>query len=357
MSLEQTQAANQGNASVTSVRVNHRDRNDSILPLATIENVLPFYLKKAHAGQKVCLVTIYHVDTVSPRPVGSQIAVAQDGESFGFITGGCAEAAIVHEALIAIQEQRGRTIRIGSKSPWLDIKLPCGAGIDLHFSVNDCLPVIEAACERILNREPISLAIDTLRDTITLASPGRLARTLDAFESGQIFIRDYFPQSKLVVIGAGPYVGALAGLAKQSEFDVEIWTPEQEVSDGLCKEHRFLERTTKLPSKLFDAFTAAVLLFHEHDWEPTLLQMILKSECFYVGALGSHKTHAQRLAELRKIGIADSQLQRIFGPVGMAIGARTPAEIAVSILAEIIKVSNDESTLGYRNITSPPTTP
>ncbi|MEM6366654.1 MAG: XdhC family protein, partial [Planctomycetota bacterium] len=102
---------------------------------ATLDNVLPFYAAKAAQGQRVCLVTQFKSDGASPRPVGSQIAVSEDGENFGFITGGCAESAIVHEALIAIRERQSRMIRIGSDSPWFDIKLPCGAGIDIHFSV------------------------------------------------------------------------------------------------------------------------------------------------------------------------------------------------------------------------------
>ena len=88
-----------------------------------------------------------------------------------------------------------------------------------------------------------------------------------------------------------------------------------------------------------------MLLFHEHDWEPKLISSILATDCFYVGALGSKKTHASRLQQLRDRGVADSQLDRIHGPVGLQINARTPAEISVSILAEVIAAKNSSSVI------------
>ena len=93
---------------------------------------------------------------------------------------------------------------------------------------------------------------------------------------------------------------------------------------------------------MFDEWTAAVLLFHEHDWEIRLLKRILKSDCFYVGALGSRKTHASRVTALKEHGIADSEIDRIRGPIGLPIASRSPNEIAVSILGEIIDVKNNE---------------
>ena len=302
----------------------------------TIENVLPFYLQKSQQGQRVCLVTVIKVDDVAPRPVGSQIAVAEDGESFGFITGGCAEAAIVHEALSLLRENQSRCIRIGSESPWFDIKLPCGAGIELHFHVADLTGEIAKLCERLSNRQPAVLRFNIESDRIWFDSASNENRKHES----DTFVRQYLPVWQIAVIGAGPYIKSLVSAAEVSEFDVSVWSPETVPMMGSSIASFELTRSTRLPVQRFDRWTAAVLLFHEHDWEQKLLRAILSTECFYIGALGSRKTHAARLAKLRESGIDESQLQRIHGPVGLQINAKTPGEIAVSILAEIIKAKN-----------------
>lgn len=295
----------------------------------TVENVLPFYLRKAKAGQRVCLVTLYNVDTVSPRPLGSQIAVSEDGESFGFITGGCAEAAIVHEALMALKENRSRRIRIGSESPWFDIKLPCGAGIDLHFSIADSTQAIGFACEQLADRKPVALQIDVENDGIEVFEPSGETRP-------KHFVRNYLPTMRLAIFGSGPYLNSLESIAAGSECEVVCWSPDYEAQhESDCNTHQPL-RPNSIPEVELDAWTAAVLLFHEHDWEPKLLQAILKSDGFYVGALGSRKTHSNRLARLREMRVCESDLRRIHGPVGLSIGAKTPGEIALSIMSEIV---------------------
>lgn len=306
----------------------------------TIENVLPFYVQKAQCGQRVSLVTLFNVDDVSPRPVGSQIVVAEDGESFGFITGGCAETAIVHEALMALKENRSRRIRIGSDSPWFDIKLPCGAGIDLHFSVADSTNVIEQACIELSRRKPVTLELDVSSDGLEIVPDDQQFLQKDR----RVCVRKYLPTRRLAIIGAGPYVQALESLAIHSEFQVSCWSPESATAAQKTRqdcghsssEHQHLSRNTQIPLDYFDAWTAAVLLFHEHDWEPKLLESILRANCFYIGALGSRKTHVARLEQLRKRGVLETDLLRIHGPVGLSIGATTPAEIALSIMSEIV---------------------
>lgn len=310
---------------------------------ATVENVLPFYLSKYRSGQRVCLVTLYDVDSVSPRPVGSQMAVAEDGQYFGFLTGGCAEQAIVKEALNALQENRSRRIRIGKDSPWMDIKLPCGAGIDLYFSVNDGTRAAEWACDQLIQRNPVALLIDPATDQMEVVDPG------ESSNDRRLWVKVYEPATRLVMIGSGPYLESLAQLALQAEMQVVVWSPEPMTDRSADYPRHLLTRATRFPPTMFDAFTAVAMLFHDHDWEPELLDVILASDCFYVGALGSRTTHAHRLRRLQEMGISEDSLQRIAGPIGLPIHARTPAEIAVAILAEVIRSRNDSSpqTSGY----------
>lgn len=313
----------------------------------TIDNVLPFCFKKNQLGQRVCLVTLYNVDEVSPRPVGSQLAVSEDGESWGFITGGCAESAIVHEALMAIKEDQSRSVRIGSDSPWFDIKLPCGAGIDLHFSVADSSAVFAEACQKLNERNAVTLQIDITNDEIRIVDNDQSKRFFDR----QFYYRKYLPARRLHIFGSGPYVKELEAFARQAEFQVACWSPDYDLLDGGPQQvgcgvsqpqYLGLTRRSEISLDRFDEWTAAVLLFHEHDWEFKLLSSILKTDCFFVGALGSRKTQSARIQQLRESGICEADLNRIQGPVGLPIGARTPSEIALSILAQVVECYRTE---------------
>lgn len=311
------------------------ESNPTLTLKETLENVLPFYVKKSRQGQRVCLVTQVKSDGASPRPVGSQIAVSEDGENFGFITGGCAEAAIVHEALMAMRENSSRTIRIGSDSPWFDIKLPCGAGIDINFLVADATRPIVEACSLLQKRVPVSLEINLGSEEVRIL-PEQSQR------QQHTFVRRYLPGGRLAVFGTGPYVGYLKAIASASDYDVMVWTPDSRSdkdlhSTEINSDVNLLSRSESIDVAWLDRWTAAVLLFHEHDWEPKLLREILKKDCFYVGALGGRKTHADRVERLEHMGVAQNDIQRIHGPVGIDIGSRSPQGIAVSILAQIVE--------------------
>ncbi|SFR77826.1 xanthine dehydrogenase accessory factor [Marinobacter daqiaonensis] len=301
-------------------------------PLRSFECLVNDFCEFRAQGLPAALVTLVNTRGGSPRPPGSQMVIGGDGRFVGHLTGGCAEHVIVDEAQAALREGRNRTIRLGAGSPYLDIELPCGASVDLHIDVGVADEVMAAIKGALDERRTVALEI--LPDGgHQLVRPGVGAVPPGAFR------RWYRPARRLLVFGKGPNASALARLAWESEYQVQLLSPDRGTL-GSCSGTGIETTVLTAPSAVdlppTDAHTAAVVMFHEHDWEPPLLAALLKSDVFYIGALGSRRTHEQRCDSLAQQGFG-IDLDRIRGPVGLDIGAATPIEIALSILAEITR--------------------
>lgn len=309
------------------------DAAPTVKPYAS--EVLPQLYRWRCEGLRTALVTLIAAIGSTPRPVGSQIAVNERGDALGLLTGGCADAAIVAEAQAAIAAGRNRCVRFGEGSSYLDVKLPCGSGIDVHFDVSLADADVQALIDAQARREPSALRID--RTTHAARVQSGLAAEQDAARE---FLRPYLPATRLAILGAGPMVMLLAQFATLAELEVIVLSPDPAVL-AAAQEHASGTHHLTTPGAFaypgFDAWTAVVSLFHDHDWEPPILLRALASPCFYIGALGSRRTQALRLELLRQAGCSEVNLRRIRGPVGLNIGALSPPEIAVSILAELIQ--------------------
>jgi len=301
-------------------------------PVPFAEFVLPWFNAKAAQGMRVALVTLVEVDGSSPRPLGSQMAVAEDGSAIGNITGGCAEAAIVTEALVAIESQANRRIRYGKGSPYFDIRLPCGSGIEIYINALIDPELIADAAEQLQARQPVTLVQDSKAHRSWLetgAAPGAKAE----------YRKHYEPARRIVAIGKGAILGSLCQMGQMAGFEIVAISTEPELLAQIaphCAEQVHLKSPRDFAYAGLDQWSAAVLLFHEHEWEPAILGKILGSHCFYIGALGSRRTHANRVQTLGHMGFAADDILRIRAPVGLDIGASSPPEIAISILGEII---------------------
>ncbi|MCI5045343.1 MAG: XdhC family protein [Aquisalinus sp.] len=298
----------------------------------TYENVLPWYAAQARQGKRIALATLVAADGSSPRPVGSQIAVTEDGHYYGYITGGCAETAIHGEAVQVIRSSQAKLLRYGAGSSFMDIQLPCGAGIDVLVSMPS-LSEIESTLSTLETRHPARLLLLPADQEAPIVS-GFLSEPFVARD----WTREYTPTPALQIIGRGPIVTSLAHLAITADFEVQVSSPDTDVvamlAEGIATSH--LTTPDRYAPSYSDVWSAGVLLFHDHEWEPPLLQKLLGTECFYLAALGSNKTHAQRCEHLTSLGMDRAQIDRISGPAGLDIGAQTPQEIAVSILAELV---------------------
>ena len=303
-----------------------------------VDNVIPYACQWLADGSRVALITLVGVDGSSPRPVGSQVAVREDGEFVGLISGGCVEAALVHEARAAMAEGKNRLLRYGKGSPYFDIQLPCGSGIDILIDVTFDGDVLMSLQQFQLAREPVMLCIK-LQEALNNESGYLHLEPYSGRQNPQknsdagTFVRYYPPTARLLAFGRGEIFQQVITLAPAIGFEVIAVSPDK--PNELAR-LQTLANPTHFDPTWCDAWTAAALLFHDHEWEGPILQNLLASDCFYIGALGSQRSQKLRQDWLTAHGVGQEKIGRIKGPIGLDIGSRTPPEIAISILAEII---------------------
>lgn len=308
-------------------------------PSEFTENVLPALHEWVQERAKTALVTVVGIEGGAPRPIGAQMAVAQDGRAVGYISGGCLEGALVAEAQLAIAEGRNRLVRYGSGSPYIDVRLPCGSGLDIY--VDQDLPAHRISKMHTLwrQRQPFCTVSDMAAGTTVLGPVTGLYGNAKSCRDGNRFTRIYWPQLRLVIVGAGPAAGYLARLAADLGWQVELYAPD---TAGLgVKPHPGIAVNQLYAADLAapltgDAWSAGAVVFHDHEWEIPVLSVLLKTDCFYIGAVGSRKVHGLRLDALREQGFDEQALGRIHGPAGLIGQTKSPATLAVSILAEIV---------------------
>ncbi len=298
-----------------------------------IENVFPPLLRFIDDGRRVAIVTLVNVEGASPRPVGSQIGVSDNGDHVGMITGGCAEKAIAAEALACIRKGENRLVRYGAGSPYVDVVLPCGSGIGLYFEAIDSEAIVRSVCRLHENRKPALLQIDPE------ALNSRIVET-EALEASNSFEKACEPDFQIHIFGEGANLIALCSIASQAGYQVNAFSPDAAALQhlaGLEIDGAVIHREADFTNIAIDPYTAVITLFHEHEWELNILYAALNSNASYIGALGSRQTHKSRLEALAGMAPTQRPVSDIHGPVGLDIYATNPNEIAVSILAEITK--------------------
>lgn len=299
-----------------------------------VENVIPSLNQYLADGDNIALVTLVSVDGSSPRPLGSQIGVSENGRFVGMITGGCAEKAIVAEALQCLKSGQNKTMRFGAGSPYFDIVLPCGSGIELYVEVQSCKGIVEEVFARQAQRLTTTLFINL--DTLTSSTSSNLHR----HDGGNVFAKVYKPEYRVFAFGEGANLLAFSSLAKAAGLTVEAFSPDTDTLNKLESVDiagQKIHQSFDFGSLPFDNESAVVTLFHDHDWELSILAAALNSEANYIGALGSRKTHQQRLETLNQNVSTQRSPEVIHGPVGLDIGAQDPNEISIAIVAEIIE--------------------
>lgn len=289
-------------------------------------DVLRFLADGIDRGLPGALCTLVGIDGTASRALGTQMAVLGDGSSSGSLSGGCIEGAVAAEARSAMARREGVDIRFGTGSPFFDLKLPCGGGIDVRINPIEKAAILRAGLQRLAKRSSFSLAIG--KQQVTLA-PSRPAGWVAAD-----FLRTYAPPTRLVVFGQGIEATTLLTIARAAGFDVDLYSTldSSRVPGGIVNP---LTTPTSIPKIPIDRWTAAIVLFHDIDWDVAILKHLLPADCLYIGALGSRATHASRLERLRTEGVPESQLQRIKSPVGLFPSSRDARTLSLSILADV----------------------
>jgi xanthine dehydrogenase accessory factor len=298
-------------------------------------DVLAFAEGELAAGRPGALVTITGLDGPFSRPLGAQLAVSGDKRFAGSISGGCLEQALTEEAQIAMKEGTNRTLRYGEGSPYLDVRLPCGGGIDLYVDVSVDGAILSRAIALGRARKSFSLLFDPAAKRSTL----RIEECEGSSRPGE-FERRYKPRMRIVLAGRGWEIVAMSQLARTADAEIVVASQERATLD-FCRPYadQLIPLTTpkSVPKLPLDRHTAVACLFHEHEWEAALLLDALRSPAFYVGALGSRQTHARRVETLEALGAGKDDIARLKGPIGL-FASHDPRSLAVSALAEIVAV-------------------
>lgn len=294
-------------------------------------DVIRFALRAVDSGRRAVLVTLTGIEGRSSRAIGHQMVVAEDGASCGSFSSGCIDAAIAAEALQMIEEGRGCSLRFGAGSPFIDVRLPCGGGLDLLFTpLRDAAP-IRAALAKLERRQIACLVLsDTGVEAVADAPMGQW---------GDLFCVAYHPAMRIVAFGQGEELIALARLSRSFGSDFIALAPRSAVPselDDLCDRTIPLDSLLARLPELGDRWTAFAFMFHDRDWERALLPQMLAQDGFFHGAVGSHVSHAERLAALQRSGLGRNMIERLRGPIGLIPSARDPATLAISVLSEIV---------------------
>lgn len=285
------------------------------------------------------IATVIETWGSSPRAVGSQLLVEEDGTFYGSVSGGCVEGAVILEAQASIGDSEIRVLEYGvADDDAFAVGLACGGTIRIlvePFGAALSLQHLRAYADAWASRRPLGMSVD-LKSGVR----AELTTLPDApIVEGQVFHHVQSPPMQLIVIGAVHIAQFLAPIARAAGYQVVIIDPRE----GFASRARFPHETLVIDwpddgiaSTVLDAQTAVVTLTHDPKMDLPALHAALTSDAFYIGALGSTRTHAKRCATLKEDGLDDDQIARISGPVGLDIGSIGPAEIAVSIMAEII---------------------
>ncbi|MEC8088892.1 MAG: XdhC/CoxI family protein [Pseudomonadota bacterium] len=303
------------------------------------------------AGHGVALAFVMETWGSSPRPVGSVMVIRDDMAVEGSVSGGCVEGAVIDAAIESLTTGAGQRLDFGvaDAKAW-EVGLSCGGRIAVLVT-----PIAEGGLPEealgdlagdIVARRAGAVTFDAANGARLERSSedGEMVSALSDDESSFTFRQ--VPPRRVVIIGGVHITQFLAPMARQAGYDVVVIDPRAVFSAA----ERFpgSDCRTAWPDEAMaelglDTRTAVVTLTHDPKIDDPGLQAALASDAFYIGCLGSRRTHAARCERLAEAGFSKADLARLHGPVGLDIGARTPAEIAVSILAQMIAVESGAS--------------
>ena len=315
--------------------------------MTSLENAPEQALEWHRTGAGAALATVVQTWGSAPRRAGAQMVVSGNGDMMGSVSGGCVEGAVVVEAMEALEDGAPRLLEYGvSDGDAFAVGLACGGTIKVLVEpVGPAMPVamLEELVAARAARDAVAYVIDLQDWTRRLDRDGHAARFASdrtgVEEDGRTFVAIHNPPLRLAIVGAVHIAQALVPMARIAGYDPMIIDPR----GAFGSEARFPGETliddwpdAALAQVGMDARTALVLLTHDPKLDDPALHVALNSQAFYIGALGSTRTHAKRVERLGEAGFTPDQIARIRGPVGLDIGAASPPEIAVSILAQMI---------------------
>lgn len=294
-------------------------------------------------GQAAALAVVVETWGSAPRPVGSLLAISEEAALVGSVSGGCVEGAVVAEALELMGGGAPRMLEFGvSDEEAFAVGLACGGQIKvLVVPAGPLAATLKEVGTARAEMRPVAHVIEMETGQARIAGPAEYPERFRTDKSGvepEGFVIIHNPPLRLAVIGGVHIAQVLVPMARMAGYACTVIDPRA----AFASEARFPKTPLShdwpdaaLAAFEIDARTAVATLTHDPKIDDPALQIALQSDAFYIGALGSTRTHAKRVARLREAGLSEANIARLHAPIGLDIGAKTPAEIAVSILAQM----------------------
>jgi xanthine dehydrogenase accessory factor len=312
------------------------------------------------AGRGVVVATVVETWGSAPRPVGSQLVIRDDGHMEGSVSGGCVEGAVIVEALEALEggpdQKHARLLEFGvTDDEAFAVGLACGGRIKVLVELvvgqadgeaTRGAMTVDVLAQLVTQREarvPVAYVADldgtTRQLDIAQAYPDRFRLDRSGVEDdGRTFVAVHNPPLRMFVVGGVHIAQLLVPIARACGYDVALVDPRPAfASPTRFPDLQILDDwpDDALQAVGLDARCAVVTLTHDPKLDDPAIMTALRSDVFYLGCLGSKRTHAKRVERLQKAGFDADAIARIKAPVGLDIGGRSPAEIAVSVMAQV----------------------
>jgi len=300
-------------------------------------------------GHQAVIAVVAKTWGSAPRGAGSIMVVRDDGLFEGSVSGGCVEGSVIAEAVDLINHNNtGRAHKslqfaVASEQAW-EVGLACGGEIEIFlFCLSSCdINILEQLQKSLTARKPVSLSFPLHEGPFQITTASVVAGKPMPKATDDSFIVPFVPSVRLDIVGAVHIAQHLAVMASECDFTVRVIDPRNAFSESRTFGNAALY--CEWPDDYFrnnvpDQTTAVVTLTHDPKLDDAALIETLTSNAFYIGCLGSRKTHAARVDRLKSAGFKDEHITKINAPIGLDIGSATPAEIAASVLAEIIQTA------------------
>ncbi len=296
-------------------------------------------------GDQVVIATVVRVQGSAPRPVGARLAVNQRGEMAGSVSGGCVESAVVVAAMEVLEGSNARLEHYGisDEMAW-DVGLSCGGVIDVWIEPLPADLDHARACQQAGKDVWLVTWLDGSGKHLVLSHGHWDENGIVDFGGSQVYVERFTPARQLIIFGAVHTAQPLSRYAQDLGFDVVI----VDARKALATRERFpnVERIlTMWPEEAYQQLTITpstwiAILSHDPKFDEPAIAGALASKAAYIGTVGSRKTNTDRRVRLREAGMSEDQIDRLHGPIGLNIGGKTPEEMAISIVAEMIAISN-----------------
>ncbi len=294
------------------------------------------------AGHRCELVTVIKTWGSSPRPIGATLAVCDDGRVVGSVSGGCIEDDLIERVRReGITRELPEIVSYGITADEAHrFGLPCGGTIELAIEPLHEDSRIAELLARLERHQLVERRVDLRTGAVALGkAPASAVLTLTDDE----LVTQHGPRWRLLIIGAGQLSRFVAQIASAMDYHVTVCDPREEYRSGWTLPE--VQLVHAMPDDLvqemrLDTRSAVIALTHDPKLDDLALMEALRSDAFYVGAIGSRANNAKRRERLLQFDLTPAQLDRLHGPIGLYIGSKTPSEIAISILAEMTAVKN-----------------